>query len=595
MPAYPSSPQVASQQMSPNMTGQQAYGQVVPLTANAQPAARPALNMPNPTGKEYCTFYLRTGQCDYSQQNCQFKHHFPSTWHEMKRIGFLQIPDWIKNVDPETYKQIHDMLGEPPWGSYSGSRATKGRADIDRQYRLDYGRNNQHADPAEMARGRRDGGRNHPHAQHRGLPATQQRSKGKPAPSRMLDQDISPPASPSRQLPATLGYASGDAADDEDDDDAVSVAESTASSNLIGLDSAAASRQNSRRRSVGRGSVDLAGRQDIRLASVEEHPVLFKDSEEARDKSRIRELERKNDEMRLALARVTPLPGRDSGYGSTSQNTSGSETSKASPAKARAPLTGADRFKREMEAAKKANDKSQPSSSKVQHVVGRASESEGGTSSSHRRGNAHGKARRGQAGHGHQQHSGGDRRLQRLAALDQAEAALKQRTAAVRRQEAELAAALKAVKEHAAAGATAAPAAASAEKTSPTAGKGKGKGRADGKTVSFHAAVSQKLTEQTAGSELASGKQSAAGAKAPATAIAVRELKPSAAGVSSVASVAAAPTSAADRKKAAGDVALPAAVATAATTVPVTAVTSASAAPAEGKKTPTEGAKPSAT
>ncbi|KIW04100.1 uncharacterized protein PV09_04915 [Verruconis gallopava] len=44
--------------------------------------------------KEYCTYWIRTGECDYVQQGCRYKHEMPSL-DRLREIGFTKgYPKW---------------------------------------------------------------------------------------------------------------------------------------------------------------------------------------------------------------------------------------------------------------------------------------------------------------------------------------------------------------------------------------------------------------------------------------------------------------------------------------------------------------------
>lgn len=45
--------------------------------------------------KEYCTYWIRHGECDYMQQGCRYKHEMPDLM-TLRAIGFRHIPDWYK-------------------------------------------------------------------------------------------------------------------------------------------------------------------------------------------------------------------------------------------------------------------------------------------------------------------------------------------------------------------------------------------------------------------------------------------------------------------------------------------------------------------
>ncbi|KAF2458781.1 hypothetical protein BDY21DRAFT_420731 [Lineolata rhizophorae] len=48
---------------------------------------------PDPEKKEYCTYWIRTGECDYTQQGCLYKHEMPDK-ATLARIGFRGVPRW---------------------------------------------------------------------------------------------------------------------------------------------------------------------------------------------------------------------------------------------------------------------------------------------------------------------------------------------------------------------------------------------------------------------------------------------------------------------------------------------------------------------
>lgn len=49
--------------------------------------------VPNDNNKEYCTYWLRTGNCDFVQQGCLYKHEMPDK-ETLKKIGFHVVPKW---------------------------------------------------------------------------------------------------------------------------------------------------------------------------------------------------------------------------------------------------------------------------------------------------------------------------------------------------------------------------------------------------------------------------------------------------------------------------------------------------------------------
>lgn len=45
--------------------------------------------------KEYCTYWIRHGECDYMQQGCRYKHEMPDLM-TLRSIGFRNVPEWHK-------------------------------------------------------------------------------------------------------------------------------------------------------------------------------------------------------------------------------------------------------------------------------------------------------------------------------------------------------------------------------------------------------------------------------------------------------------------------------------------------------------------
>lgn len=48
--------------------------------------------------KEYCSYWLRTGECDYVQQGCRYKHEMPDR-STLQKLGFRNIPRWWLEKD----------------------------------------------------------------------------------------------------------------------------------------------------------------------------------------------------------------------------------------------------------------------------------------------------------------------------------------------------------------------------------------------------------------------------------------------------------------------------------------------------------------
>ena len=49
-----------------------------------------------PGVKEYCSYWLRCGECDYAQQGCLYKHEMPLDRDILERLGHRDIPKWYR-------------------------------------------------------------------------------------------------------------------------------------------------------------------------------------------------------------------------------------------------------------------------------------------------------------------------------------------------------------------------------------------------------------------------------------------------------------------------------------------------------------------
>lgn len=46
--------------------------------------------------KEYCSYWLRHGECDYAQQGCLYRHEMPLDRSTLEKLGFRDIPRWYR-------------------------------------------------------------------------------------------------------------------------------------------------------------------------------------------------------------------------------------------------------------------------------------------------------------------------------------------------------------------------------------------------------------------------------------------------------------------------------------------------------------------
>ncbi|KIX00641.1 uncharacterized protein Z518_09706 [Rhinocladiella mackenziei CBS 650.93] len=64
------------------------------LTPKRMPTWRRNDNVPGT--KEYCSYWIRHGECDYAQQGCMYKHEIPLDLETLNRIGHRDIPRWYR-------------------------------------------------------------------------------------------------------------------------------------------------------------------------------------------------------------------------------------------------------------------------------------------------------------------------------------------------------------------------------------------------------------------------------------------------------------------------------------------------------------------
>ncbi len=63
-------------------------------TARNSPVPPPSGNVIDPERKEFCTYWIRTGECDFIQQGCLYKHEMPATLEKLQSLGIMRYPKW---------------------------------------------------------------------------------------------------------------------------------------------------------------------------------------------------------------------------------------------------------------------------------------------------------------------------------------------------------------------------------------------------------------------------------------------------------------------------------------------------------------------
>ncbi|GME38451.1 Zinc finger CCCH-type protein [Neofusicoccum parvum] len=56
----------------------------------------PSGREPDQTKKEYCTYWIKTGECDFMQQGCLFKHEMPDLKTLREKVGIHSVPHWYQ-------------------------------------------------------------------------------------------------------------------------------------------------------------------------------------------------------------------------------------------------------------------------------------------------------------------------------------------------------------------------------------------------------------------------------------------------------------------------------------------------------------------
>ncbi|KAK5127173.1 hypothetical protein LTR85_008534 [Meristemomyces frigidus] len=100
----PTSAPTFTPSLNPTDKTQSIIDAIVSSTSGAAEAARigyvpkptatpPSGYLPDQDKKEFCTYWIRTGECDYTQQGCLYKHEMPDR-ATLEKIGFRTMPRW---------------------------------------------------------------------------------------------------------------------------------------------------------------------------------------------------------------------------------------------------------------------------------------------------------------------------------------------------------------------------------------------------------------------------------------------------------------------------------------------------------------------
>lgn len=81
--------------------------------------------------KVYCTYWIQTGNCNYMQEGCKYKHEIPKDEETRRAIGFREFPNWPKEElpiqakpAPALHKPWRRPDGKPEFAGHRASPAT---------------------------------------------------------------------------------------------------------------------------------------------------------------------------------------------------------------------------------------------------------------------------------------------------------------------------------------------------------------------------------------------------------------------------------------------------------------------------------------
>ncbi|GME66135.1 putative c-x8-c-x5-c-x3-h type zinc finger protein [Neofusicoccum parvum] len=75
----------------------------------------PSGREPDQTKKEYCTYWIKTGECDFMQQGCLFKHEMPDLKTLREKVGIHSVPHWYQVKSAMTRRNTNSRtLTKPP-------------------------------------------------------------------------------------------------------------------------------------------------------------------------------------------------------------------------------------------------------------------------------------------------------------------------------------------------------------------------------------------------------------------------------------------------------------------------------------------------
>jgi hypothetical protein len=89
--------------------------------------------------KEYCSYWLRHGECDYQQQGCLYKHEMPTDMATLSRLGLREIPRWFReahNLSANSFNNLNSNssgLARSRWAPGNGSFSSGGGGGLGKE------------------------------------------------------------------------------------------------------------------------------------------------------------------------------------------------------------------------------------------------------------------------------------------------------------------------------------------------------------------------------------------------------------------------------------------------------------------------------
>ena len=89
----PTDPQAIIDAIVSSKSGAQTAARIGYVPKPATAISPPSGKIPDANKKTHCSYWIRTGECDYAQQGCMYKHEMPAE-KALLELGFRTTPRW---------------------------------------------------------------------------------------------------------------------------------------------------------------------------------------------------------------------------------------------------------------------------------------------------------------------------------------------------------------------------------------------------------------------------------------------------------------------------------------------------------------------